>query len=123
MPPAVEYSKARIIAVPEGEAPLWIREKWLGLELPLAEGNRRPQTLTGYGVITGPPPLSLEQFDGGVRGRLQVRSGFCVSSLEAIKVLETASPEAANWWRATLVHAPLRDAFLMFDTVCCEGLA
>ena len=26
----------RIVGVPPGEAPLWVREKWLGLELPLA---------------------------------------------------------------------------------------
>jgi hypothetical protein len=25
----------RIIAVPPGEAPLWVREKWVGLTLPL----------------------------------------------------------------------------------------
>jgi hypothetical protein len=26
----------RIIAVPPGEAPLWVREKWVGVELPVA---------------------------------------------------------------------------------------
>ena len=28
-------TNVRIVAVPLGEAPLWVREKWVGLELPL----------------------------------------------------------------------------------------
>jgi len=27
--------RIRVIAVPAGEAPPWVREKWVGLELPL----------------------------------------------------------------------------------------
>jgi hypothetical protein len=31
----------RIIAVPPGEAPLWVREKWVGLDLPVARYSGR----------------------------------------------------------------------------------
>ncbi len=32
---AREAHYIRIVNVPAGEAPLWVREKWVGLELPL----------------------------------------------------------------------------------------
>jgi hypothetical protein len=113
-----EHGKIRIIAVPRGEAPLWVREQWVGLELPVS-GNPGPQTLTGYGVLSGPPPLSLEQFEAGHRGRLAVVTGYCVSTGAAIDILEGVSAEAAEWWKSTLARS-VAMPFLMFEKECCE---
>lgn len=43
----------RITSVPPGEAPLWVREKWLGLELPIY-GLALPRIYNTVGVVTGP---------------------------------------------------------------------
>jgi len=117
-----EPTLVRIIAVPKGEAPDWVREKWVGLELPTFEQIRGPHTLTGWGVVTGPPPTSLEQFDAGYRGRLQVMSGFCVKTTDAIAILNSASPEAAAWWRENFLRSGAFNDFLMFEKECCLAL-
>src|SRR5215471_17510443 len=41
-PPPRPGQSVRILRPPPGEAPLWVREKWVGLELPLAYGARGP---------------------------------------------------------------------------------
>ena len=43
----------RIVAVPPGEAPLWVREQWVGLDLPVARysGHRK---FLGLGVLSMP---------------------------------------------------------------------
>lgn len=114
-----ERRRIRIIAVPDGEAPAWVRQKWVGLELPTFEHAEGPLTVTGYGVVTGPPPTSLEQFDAGYRGRLQIVSGFCVKTSEAIAILQHVSPEAATWWRENIAGAPVFNDFLIFDKGSC----
>jgi hypothetical protein len=116
-----ETSKIRIIAVPPGEAPLWVREQWVGLELPIF-GGPDPRTLTGYGVLSGPPPLSLEDFEAGRRGRLEVTTGYCVKAAVAIDVLEAVNAEAAAWWKGVL-ERPSAPPILMFDKACCEPVA
>jgi hypothetical protein len=116
-----ENSRIKIIAVPPGEAPLWVREQWVGLNLPIS-GGPGPQTLTGYGVLSGPPPLSLEQFEAGHRGRLEVTTGYCVRTDVAIGALEAVSAEAAAWWKSAM-ERPFATPFLMFDKACCEPSA
>ena len=44
----------RIVRTPPGEAPLWVREKWVGLELPLASGDYGPRHAYTSGVLSGP---------------------------------------------------------------------
>jgi hypothetical protein len=43
----------RIVRAPAGEAPLWVRESWIGIELPLV-GGRQPRVGQGVGALTGP---------------------------------------------------------------------
>ena len=43
----------RIISIPPGEAPLWVREKWVGLELPLTR-HSAPGAFYAYGALSIP---------------------------------------------------------------------
>ena len=87
-----------VTAVPPGEAPLWVREKWLGLSLPLAQRNAKPVSYLTAGVLSGPKsPAAL--LVALFTGKLARQRGFRVSSLRAVEVLARSSPEAAAWWR------------------------
>lgn len=78
--------KIRITSVPTGEAPLWVREAWVGLVLPVLE-RTKPGT-SQKGVLGG--ELSPEHF-----------KSFTVLFIDAIAALQQKSKEtgkAADWW-------------------------
>ena len=93
----------RIFAVPPGEAPAWVREKWVGLELPLAQRVPTSTSRLTAGVLSG-PRTAFAVLSSLMHGQYQRPRGFTVNVLEAIRVLESSSPEAANWWRVNAPH-------------------
>ncbi len=113
-PPAF---KVRIIRAPIGEAPEWVREAWVGLELPLA--HLEEVTVETGGVLTG-PRSSLGYWWAKLTGRLEVVSGYVVRSDRAIDLLGRSRPDAAAWWQT---HAPKfcePGAEFIFDAPACE---
>lgn len=91
--------KIRIIDRPLGEAPDWVRDAWIGLELDLLI----PQEITAptRGVLSGRSwwrSLWVRLF----RGNPPV-TGFVVSGKNSIDRLATVRPDAAAWWHQ---HAP-----------------
>ena len=89
-----------ITATPPGQAPEWVREKWIGLEIPL---NQQQQGLLTIGVLGGHPQNS---------------GGYQVDGKVAIELLEKKSPEAANWWRR---NAPfVLSSLLIFKKEVCK---
>jgi len=113
--------RIRIISIPPGEAPLWAREKWVGLTLPVTSSSRGPGpfTTTTFDFVTGPAPATLAQFEAGIRGKPKFMSGFHVKTQTALEILETDSPEAAEWWRDQIAHTTTPTNFLLFDKDCC----
>src|SRR5882762_4357280 len=93
-------SQLRITSVPPGEAPLWVREKWVGLSLPLAQRKAQARSLFTSGVLSGPRGF-FASIGALLAGKLQRRSGFVVETQAAIAVLATSSPEAAAWGKRT----------------------
>ncbi|PYM19290.1 MAG: hypothetical protein DMD81_04125 [Candidatus Rokuibacteriota bacterium] len=83
----------RIFAVPPGEAPAWVREKW--------RAHFDQQT---YGWVLSGPRTAFAVLSSLMHGQYQRPRGFTVNVLEAIRVLESSSPEAANWWRVNAPH-------------------
>lgn len=72
----------RIITAPAGQAPEWVREKWIGVTIPLTK------------------PFQ-DGFECGVLGgesSNENSGGYEVDSTEAINALSSVSPEAAHWW-------------------------
>ena len=63
----------RILRPPIGEAPLWVREAWVGLELPLADYRR--VTIPTVGVLSG-PKTALGEFMANLLGRTAIVEGF-----------------------------------------------
>ncbi len=78
--------KIKIIRIPAGDAPLHVRQAWVGLILPCHP-------------FVGLPDKGL---DRSVLSRKRVernKSGFSVSQVLAIAILENCKPRAAKWWK------------------------
>jgi hypothetical protein len=112
----------RITAVPPGEAPQWVREKWVGLVLPIATWKKRPITALTSGVLTG-PPNRLAALLSGLRGRLQRNTGYAIDANTALAILERASPEAARWWRESVPRLRARNRRFLFHRSVCEPVS
>jgi hypothetical protein len=108
-------SHLRITSVPAGEAPLWVREQWVGLVLPLAQQKSTPLTFLTSGVVSGPRTF-LSFLLALFSGKLERRSGFRVETQAAVAVLETRSPEAAAWWRETVPHQLQPKRYFVFES-------
>jgi len=113
-------SVIRITSVPPGEAPLWVRERWVGLELP-AHGPASPRHYRTFGVVTGPRSF-LAQWWAALLGRTQRTSGYAVSGQAALAVLEAAHPDAAAWWRENAPHHFRWGRYLVFHDSACTPL-
>jgi hypothetical protein len=87
-----------VTSVPPGEAPLWVREKWVGLTLPLAQLSEDPRRALVAGVLTGPRGI-LAQLFALFTGRFRITAGYSVDASAALRALESAHPEAAAWWK------------------------
>lgn len=78
-------NKIRIIGVPYGQAPLWVRQAWIGLEIPLSPIQPKPGD-TFLEVIDKTTPR-------------QGTDGFAVNARVAIDLLSEYNPPAAAWWK------------------------
>src|SRR5688500_2403497 len=103
----------QITAVPPGEAPLWVREKWVGLRLPLLQRPSTPLVFHTFGVLTGPKTF-LGALFAFFRGQLKRESGYCVNVRVAVDALASHSPEAAAWWRENTPHMFKATRFFIF---------
>jgi hypothetical protein len=109
----------RITSVPPGEAPTHIREAWVGLVLPLA--REQPKRYITSGVLSGPRGF-IQTLQHLLTSRLTLHSGFAVSTLPALELLERSRPAAARWWRENAPHLLQAGRHFVFPTECCEAL-
>jgi hypothetical protein len=107
----------RITRTPPGEAPVAIREAWVGLELPLLRD--KPLRYLGSGVLSGPRSLVATLLHL-ITFRLKVYTAYVVPSLAAIEILERADPAAARWWRENAPHTVRRGRHFLFSPECCK---
>ena len=109
--------KVRIISAPQGEAPLHIREAWIGLELDVIKGS--PVAYLAQGVLTGARSW-FGQLSAVVRGRFKAGVGYPVNAAEAVEVLERTNPEAAAWWRKNVPHLFDAGRTFVFTASACK---
>ena len=109
--------RIRIVAVPPGEAPQWVREKWVGVELPLA--MRRAHDFHTFGVLTGPRSFFAAVWRL-LTGKSTRRRGYAVDVAAAVDALARVHPDAAAWWRANAAHLFARKAYFTFQEQDCR---
>ena len=117
MPTASSF--IRIVSVPPGEAPLWVRERWVGLQLPLAGRDHGPREVLTSGVLSGPRNRLIALWRG-LRGQLPRKTGYAVDAIEAVRILEQTSPVAAAWWRDNVPRLQHRRRKFLFAPSACE---
>jgi hypothetical protein len=108
----------RIVAVPPGEAPFWVRQKWVGLDLPVIRyaAHRRP---LAFGVPSMPRSWSA-QWAGVCRVHAELIAGYAVDAAPAINILAKASPGAAAWWHENTPHLIAPKRYLVFHEEVCR---
>jgi hypothetical protein len=109
--------KIRIIAAPPGEAPLHIREAWIGVVL--ATRSEKPAQFPSLGVLTGPGNL-VGQFVAALRGRVAIEYGYAVNARDAIDTLARSRPDAAAWWRENAPDLLQPQEEFVFAASVCE---
>ena len=98
--------KIRIISIPSGEAPEWVRKAWRGLEIPIVKEN--PEGAWSTGVLTG---------------KIYTIGGYWVQGDTVLKLLKEKNPKAFQWWLE--LYSKQKDGFspmrlFLFDKDCCE---
>jgi hypothetical protein len=97
-------AQIKIIAIPPGEAPEWVRREWVDLVLPIAE--KIPKIAVLSGVLGG----KIEDFEGG----------YPVKTETAIQLLSEKNARAAQWWNDNVF--PKRMPLLIFQFSVCKLL-
>lgn len=102
-----------ITSIPPGEAPLWVREKWVDLALPLVQQRATPATFLTSGVLSGPKTLFSQLF-AFLGGRLKREAGYAVETHRAMAALATVGPEAVAWWQENVPHVMQAGRYFVF---------
>ncbi len=110
----------RITRTPQGEAPLHIREAWVGIVLPQArgrDGGRR--RVAAFGVVSGPRTF-FQTLSRRLRGDYLRYDGYSVPTIEALTALDRVNPSAAQWWRQNAPHLIKPNGRFVFEAEVCE---
>lgn len=109
--------KVRIVRRPLGEAPEWVRDAWIGLELPVLLSD--PVSSRIAGVLTG-SQTRLGFWFRFILGRTERMVGYLVDAHTALRLLEARNPTAAIWWRANAGWCVQPGCQFVFDLPACE---
>jgi hypothetical protein len=110
----------RIIAVPPGEAPLEVRQAWVGLVLPIDERfGGLPVRVPVFGVRTAPTSM-LARMWAMITGGARLVDGYVLDPQRCVDILEDHDRKAAMWWRDYAPHMLKKGKRFVFPANVCE---
>lgn len=110
-------STVRIVGVPAGPVPLWVRQQWVGLDLPVSPPRLVRRRVWKDFKRRGVLEYCLALV-GLATNKLETWDGYFVDVNAAVAILATRHPEAAAWWRENVPH--LMGGKFMFDAAACR---
>ncbi|MBC7526981.1 MAG: hypothetical protein H7308_05475 [Chthonomonadaceae bacterium] len=109
----------RVIGVPDGEAPHYIRSAWVGCVLPLDPLGPLYATLQDTeGVLSGTRKTAFTR----LFARVKQVPGYSVLVSDALEALALHNPVAAQWWRENVPHLIEANGTLIFEASVCQKL-
>ena len=115
-----KVSKVRIVQPPTGEAPFWVRQAWVGMELPIVR-NAPPTLSLVFGVISGPKSF-IGNILGLLCGKTKRMTGYPVYAVSAVDLLAISNPDAVIWWRENTPHLLRPSRVFLFNEDACSPL-
>ncbi|KAF0105247.1 MAG: hypothetical protein FD163_1356 [Hyphomonadaceae bacterium] len=113
--------KIKIVQVPDGEAPLWVREQWVGLTIPLDASYAQPSASFVFGVLSGKNVFWRMIYSvGDCFGLIKKTNGYTVNARLAVAALNCKSPDAAKWWVENCSYLLGFEGLLLFQANECE---
>ena len=104
----------KITSTPPGDAPEWVREKWVGLTLPIAQEASSPQAFVCTDVLARPQSF-LSNLLQSLLARSKYKIGYQVESRAAIEILAEKHPDAAEWWQENAPQLTKRGRYFVFQ--------
>jgi hypothetical protein len=104
----------RVVCVPNGEAPLWVREKWVGLDFPNSITSQKVVNIYIAGVLTKPRNI-LSAIIGYLLKKYDKKNVYLVNAIQAVSILSKASNDAANWWKENTPYLLKDNSVLCFE--------
>lgn len=95
-----------------------MRQKWVGLELPVMRYAPHRKFLT-FGVLSAAHSWPA-QWAAILRGHAERIAGYAVEAVSAVGILAKVSPEAAAWWRENTPHLLAPKRYLVFHEEVCR---
>jgi hypothetical protein len=91
--------RVKVVEAPAGDAPLVVRQAWVGLILPLAAGETGPRMARSGRLLADSRgwPGAMRRFLLGA-----YRVGYVVEAHIALEMLSSWAPEAHAWWRPNM---------------------
>ena len=110
-----------IHSVPQGKNPLWVREAWVGLQLPslddapikvpVADAGSRPSLRALFRSLKDGPSVPIQE-----------RFGYSVNARVAVGIVSLTNEDAAKWWLENVPQIMRVDMPLLFETSCCRSV-
>jgi len=98
--------RIKFVSTPTGQAPEWVRNAWIGVEVETFD-------------TSGPNDI-LRGVKGGKADQSNI-GGYKVSTKEAVEAVRKTNPEAAKWWDKNLPTSVF--STLVFGKVFCEVIS
>lgn len=108
-----------IHSTPQGKNPLWVREAWVGLQLPSLDEVPIKVPVADVGNRPSVRALVRGLKDGAV-APLKERFGYSVNAKIAVGIVSLTNEDAARWWLENVPEMMRQDMPLLFETACCR---
>jgi hypothetical protein len=111
-----DHGWIRIVQRPDGEAPEWVRDAWIGLELPLKKAG--PVRCRTVGVLTA-PRTRFGLWCAVLLGRSRMISGYLTDAHASVGILQRHNPTASMWWKTKAADHVQPGCEFIFDLPAC----